>query len=913
MQRFWNTWRVPLLCALLGALTLALYWPITHYSFIGYDDPDYVTDNPRVQSGLSWANVAWAVRTGHASNWHPLTWLSHMADVQLFGLNPGRHHLTSLALHLLNTLLLFLLLQRLTGAVWRCALVAALFAWHPLHVESVAWVAERKDVLCTFFFLLTLAAYMRYVETRRGERGKRKARSREQGAGGGELGEGRRENRAGSEMPVARITNRASRITPPIFYCLSLLLFALGLMSKPMLVTLPFLLLLLDYWPLDRFQIKDQRSKIKNFLCLLSEKLPFLSLAIASSIITLRVQNQGGTISSLQEYTLPGRMANAVASYLRYLGSTVWPADLAVFYPHPAISHLGQWPAWEVWAGAALLVALSALALLRLRPQPWFAVGWFWYLGTLLPVIGIIQVGSQAMADRYTYIPLIGIFIIGTWAVAEFLSARPLSKFVGVGLGVGLVVALFVVAQKQVRFWEDDFSLFNHALTVNERNAPAHAILGTAFGRLGKYGLGLAHARAAVRADPSYAGAWHTLGDLDNAVGKPQDALRDYQTALRFNPDLAYTWFRLAYVCSTVGKPQDAVQDYQAVLRLNPNLVPAHFNLGAVFWSLGRHREALAEFAAAVQLQPNSPENRCTFGTALADDGKPVEAAVQLAEAVRLRPGYLEALLALAGVLARNGKLEQAQARLQEVVRLRPADPEVRLAIGSTLQMAGRTNEAATAFAEALRLNPAFSTELMESAKALVNQGQLEAASSRFTLALGLRPDNADAHLRFGLVLAQRGKLDEAVSHLRDSVRLAPGAESHYHLGLVLAMQGKLPEAAANYQLALRANPDSSAALNDLAWIRATAPQAELRDGAQAVRLAEHACELTGGKNTGFLSTLAAAYAEAGRFPEAIQTAERAQALSLAGGDQTAAQAAEARLSLYRAGKPFRQSVVSSK
>ena len=463
----------------LIVITFALFSRVLSSDFINFDDGTYITENPMVQNGLTSTSVVWAFTSGYASNWHPLTWISHMVDCQLYGLNPQGHHLTSLLFHIFNVLLLFLVLRNITGAVWRSAVVAALFAWHPLHVESVAWVAERKDVLSTFFWLLTMLAYARYAEE-------------------------------------SKVQSPKSKV----YYGLALVCFALGLMAKPMLVTLPFLLLLLDFWPLRRIYDPDAKacgaglrftiyeptdlqtaSSFKapsgplasptshksqiTYRKLILEKVPFLLLAIASSVVTFLVQKTGGAVASLEALSFGQRIANALVSYIRYLGKMVWPRDLAVFYP---IHH--AWAAWQ-WAGAGLLiVAISVLAIAMIRQRPYFSVGWFWYLGTLVPVIGLIQVGGQSMADRYTYMPLVGIFIIFSWGMADLLGRGQLRRMnLAWAVIVPVLVACLMVTRSQTSYWKDSITLFRHAIAVTTDNTLAHVDLGRAFGQ-GRQGGG---------------------------------------------------------------------------------------------------------------------------------------------------------------------------------------------------------------------------------------------------------------------------------------------------------------------------------------------------------------------------------------------------------------------------------------
>src|SRR5436190_1589936 len=436
------------LCVLLSVVTLAVFGSVFHHDFVDYDDQDYVTENPHVQAGLTWEGVWWAFGEAHAANWIPLTWLSHMLDCQLFGLRSSWHHFTNLILHIANTVLLFLVFRRMTATMLPSAFVALLFALHPLHVESVAWVSERKDVLSGFFFMLTLWAYT-----------KSKVQS------------------AKAEEPQSSIDNPASSAAVPlsiihtpssIFYGLSVFFFTLGLLSKPMLVTVPFVLLLLDYWPLERFQITNHKSQIKNLVPLLLEKVPFFALALVSSIITFKVQRQGGAMVLMESFPLKMRLANATLSYSRYLLNAFWPTDLAAFYPMPV-----AWPVWEIAGSLLILCVLTALALRHFVTRPYLAVGWFWFLGTLVPVIGIVQVGIQSMADRYTYIPLIGIFLMLVFGAVDLFQRQPEWRL-GLGIcGSAAVAGCALLTINQANYWRNTATLFEHALGVTTDNAVA--------------------------------------------------------------------------------------------------------------------------------------------------------------------------------------------------------------------------------------------------------------------------------------------------------------------------------------------------------------------------------------------------------------------------------------------------------
>jgi tetratricopeptide (TPR) repeat protein len=591
MESVNQRWRTLLIALLIGAATLAAFWPVVHNEFIKFDDGFYVTLNPRVSSGLSWSNAGWAFRTGYQSNWHPLTWLSHMLDVQVFGLRPGWHHLVNLLFHAANAVLLFVLLQRMTGAVWRSAFVAAFFALHPLHVESVAWIAERKDVLSTFFFLLTLWAYVRYVDERREQ-----------------SGEGREGN-----APRSTLHAPISYLPSSIFYLLSLVFFALGLMSKPMLVTLPCVLLLLDWWPLQRIRPAAIGPQL---ITLLREKAPFFCLALASSVVTFLVQEQGRAIKAVLPFA--PRVANAVASYLKYLGKIFWPVDLAIFYPHPDLRFpvSAQWPEWQIVAAALLLVALSWWTLRRLKPQPWLSVGWFWYLGTLVPVIGLVQVGNQAMADRYTYIPLIGIFIALVWGTAEACRGHAWAKPVMAGAGVALVTACAWATHSQVKYWRTNFILFQHALAVTANNAVAHYHVGSGYKDQDNYGLALAHFQAAVRADPSYADGYYGLGLTLEHIGQLSQAVEEYRATLRLRPWSVDLHNHLGALLSTLGKRDEAIREFQQTLQLSPDFVEAHYNVGVLLSDRGDFSGAASHFGEVVRLKPDDTEARAQLAAA---------------------------------------------------------------------------------------------------------------------------------------------------------------------------------------------------------------------------------------------------------------------------------------------------------
>ena len=470
MVRTQSPGRTLLICAILIGLTVTVFWPVWRFDFINFDDPIYVSENPQVLHGLTHESATWALTTGYASNWHPLTWMSLMLDVQLFGSKPAIHHSVNLFFHAANVLLLFLVLSRMTGTFWRSAFVAALFAVHPLHVESVAWIAERKDVLSGFFFLLTLLAYGRYAQGKPKVEGQKAAQ------------------KTYSVDDVSRFTFHISRLAP---YLLSLLFFALGLMSKPMLVTVPFVLLLLDYWPLQRLDLSTKNLRLKGLTGLIIEKIPFFALSAASCIVTMSVQ----TSAMVDPNALPlsARMANAVLACFDYLRQTFWPTHLAVFYPYPVDLPWGG----AIGAGALLLFISGAVVVL-MRRLPYAPVGWFWYLGMLVPVIGLVQVGSQARADRYTYLPLIGAFVVLAWLATKAIANRDRLRFPLASGAVVIVAALAVTAHQQVQYWRSSEALFTHAGKVTDDNYSALGGLGIVELRRGNYAEAMKHLTAAL-------------------------------------------------------------------------------------------------------------------------------------------------------------------------------------------------------------------------------------------------------------------------------------------------------------------------------------------------------------------------------------------------------------------------------
>jgi tetratricopeptide (TPR) repeat protein len=625
----------------LAAATIVAYAPVRTHEFVQIDDPAYVTENPHVLGGLTAEGVRWALTSNHAANWHPLTWISHMLDLELFGLDAGAHHLTNLAMHVASTLLLFGWLVRTTGAAGRSAFVAALFALHPLHVESVAWVAERKDVLSTLLLMLTLWAYLPYV--RASARGGRSGRVR--------------------------------------WLLVVAFVFALGLLAKPMLVTVPFLLLLLDAWPLGRVSLRGSRLDVWRPLVV--EKLPLIALSALSSVLTFVAQQRGGAVAELTRVPLLLRLENAVVSYVAYLAKMIWPANLSVVYPLPEAI-----PIWQAALALIALAAITALVLRTARRQPYLAVGWLWYVGMLVPVIGIVQVGVQAFADRYTYVPLVGVFIMMAWGAVD-VAARAGGRGRPVVLALpalAIVIICGVLTRQQVGYWRSSVPLWQHALSVT---------------------LG------ADRYD-----AHMELGRVLLPLGRRSEALEHYSAAVRLRPDSAEAHHQRGVLLLDEGRTADAIAAFREAVRLAPGSAASHANLGRAVASTGDSAAAIPHFQDAVRLDPSQPAALSDLGAALVNAGRPDEAIGHLTSALRLRADFPEAHNNLGFAFARTGRYEQALTHFSEALRLNPSFELARRNRILTLITLKRGDEALRDVRELLRLNPgdAWARDLLQSA-----------------------------------------------------------------------------------------------------------------------------------------------------------------------------------------------------
>ena len=791
-----------LVSLVLVAGTLAGYWPVRHYDYVNYDDWVYTYDSPMVTRGLTWEGFKWALTSVDGGNWHPLVWLSHMLDYRLFGPAAGGHHLTNVLLHAANALLVFAALRAMTGALWRSAFAAALFAWHPLHVESVAWISERKDVLSTLFWLLTMWAYARYAQEFKVQ---------------------------GSKFKV--------------YYNLAVVFFVCGLMCKAMLVTLPVVLLIMDWWPLKRIAECGVRSAESESLKVpadaqvsliqaLKEKAPFFVLSVVGCAVAMLAQ---GAAKAYGREGLWLRLENATVTCATYVGQFFWPVQLAIFYPFPTHIAFGH----VVVAAAALGVISVGVIRFGARRQ-YLPAGWLWFLVTLLPVIGLVQVGMQSRADRYTYVPYIGLGLMVSWGLADLVAFRRRLKVFAAPAAAAALAAYVAATVAQVRYWKDSVTLYEHALAVTSRNFLAHNNLGNVLGKMNRSAEAMAQFKMALAIKPDYADAYYNTG---------------------VNLDLQ-------------GRVNEAISNYTAALAIRPSYPTIQMNLGSCYLRLGRTNEALDHFQSAVKVSPSDVLAREQLADLLVKLGRGDEAAEQFQEALRLDSGNALAYNGLGNARSLQGWRDEAVKMYSRALQLTPDLAEAHWNLGSALLQQGRTNDALVEMKKAAELSPKF----------------------------------IDLRRRLGDTLMKSGRAAEAVPYYETVATAEPtNAPARLAVGQAYLADKKFSEAETNFKEALRLEPDSPVCLDALARLHATCPIAAFRNGAEAVRLAERACELTGRKNPGMLDTLAAAYAEAGRFADAVKTAKEAQARAEGLYDSKTAEAARGRAKLYQDGKAYHE------
>lgn len=750
---------------LLFAGTVLLYSRTVGFGFVNYDDSGHVYDNVHVQAGLTLESLRWAL-IGEGVIWNPLTRLSHLLDGQLYGQRAWGHHLSSILWHAANTVLVWLVLRRLTGAFWSAAFCAALFAWHPLRVESVTWVSERKDVLSGFFFLLTLWSYTAYAEHRRNH---------------------------------APGTGRA--------YALTLLWFLCGLLSKPMLVTLPGVLLLLDAWPLRRAPLPfaslasgdndNAPPPVATWRALVLEKLPFAAIAALFSVVAMHTQQAGGAF--VLQLSLLDRFANAPVGVARYLGKFFWPFDLVVAYPHP-----GTWPAAIVGGALLLLAALSALALHQWRPRPWLLVGWLWFLGMLVPVIGIVQIGFQSIADRYTYLPTVGLALALAWTLRA-LAASPTAKAALAGL---VLIGLGIRSVDQQRHWRSSEALYQHAIDCIPANAEAENFLCFTLEAAGDNAEAARHAQRALELAPHSAIALATRARLAVKQGRLADAEADYRASLAAKPDDAETAFALGLLHLAQRRPAEALANFQTALDLQPDRLDILMTLAELEAETGRGEEAVRRFEAALAHHPTAAALHTRYAVVLDALGRTADAIEHASRAIVLAPAAAPARSEYAGILRRAGRTAEACAQFREALAISPNDADLHFGLGLALGQNHELDAAIAAFEAALRLRPTLAAAHAEIGQIHLARQQPADAAAHFRQALTGDPTLLRALVGLARVDAQLGVYDEAARCLEQAIQRHPESPEPYSAWAeILARQGRFDEAIPQYEKAISLQP----------------------------------------------------------------------------------------------------------
>ena len=631
--------KVLFVCLTLILIVLAVFGQVRNFKFINYDDNRYVSENNHILTGPTLDNIAWAFTQSHSFMWHPITSISHMLDCRLFGLNAGRHHLVNLLFHIANTLLLFGILKKMTGRMWPSAFAAALFALHPLNAESVAWISERKNVLSAFFWLLTVAVYIRYAKN-------------------------------------------------PGFanYLLLIFVFSLALMAKPMTVTLPFALLLLDYWPLNRLRIDDKRQ----IFHLVGEKIPLLLLSAALCVITIIAQSSGDVLT-LNEY-LPFyvRLENALVAYISYIGKMIYPIRLSVFYPHPGSSL----PLWKPIASFIVLAGISAGVLCLGRRKPYLITGWFWYLGTLVPVIGLVQAGGQAMADRYAYIPLIGLFIIIAWGISDIFAGWKYQKIVLSLSAVVIISALSICARTQTGYWRNSQTLFEHALKVTTGNYVAYNCLGSAYIEQDKFDEAIDLLHHCLEIKPNYGWAYHNLGIAYTKLKRYEEAIEACGQSIRIQPKNFWAYYTLGVSYGKLGRYSEAIEAYKQAVTIEPYFADAHYNLGLAYAKLGRYPDAIQAYEQAIRIRPDDADAYCNLASAFGQLGQFQNEIDACEQALRINSNLAEAHYNLGTAFGQLGRYPEAIEACKHALRIRPDYAEARYNLGAALLLGGDKNAA---------------------------------------------------------------------------------------------------------------------------------------------------------------------------------------------------------------------------
>jgi tetratricopeptide (TPR) repeat protein len=772
-----RTWAVSFL---LFCGTFLLFARAIGHPFLDLDDPTYVTQNHHVQSGFTRENIRWAFTTGDAANWHPLTWLSHMLDWSLYGNNPRGHHATSIFWHSLNAVMAFLALRKLTGAFWPSALAAAIFAWHPLRVESVAWIAERKDVLSVFFGLLTLWTYAAYAQRQR-------------------------ESRTGAWG----------------YYLLTLAALAIGLMFKPTLVTIPFLLLLLDLWPLERLTL-NSRPLVVTAVRLILEKIPFFALAIASSIITFRVQKAGGAM--IESISLASRLSNSIVSVVEYLKNFFWPLHLSMGYPNP--DHL---PAATVFGAIVFLSIVTVIGLWQCQKRPWILVGWLWFLGTLVPMIGIVKVGLQGMADRYTYFPMLGIEIAIIWTFNDIANAgRSFNRIVWPAASALVLIACAILTWRQLGIWSTPRSLYEYSVVATPDNYLAECYLGSNL--LGDKKMGderlneaMIHFERALAIKPDYALARLRRCLVLQKLGRRDEAEAEYYAVLRERPNDPQAEYGLGLLFLNANEPQKAIEHLQISLNAQPDDEGTLLDMGTAQAKVGNEKESIACFEKVIAMFPDHPNPYFEYANALVLFHRDNDAIAHYDKSEQLDPDSELAYVNEANSLRKLGRPADAADRDRKAIAIDPSDAEAYFGLASALDDLQRPDEAIENYAKAVALRPDLGDAQYNLGVGLFNQGHPDQALPHLQAAVHAEPQNDAAFLGLGLCQSQSGDMTGAVISLERAIAINPGnADAHYYLGITYQSMGRNDLAIDQWQQTLRIAPDYAGVADLIAKARAT-------------------------------------------------------------------------------------------
>ena len=755
-------------CLLLFVFTSTVYWQVKNHDFINLDDKEYITGNQYVQDGLTVRGVVWAFTSVHCCNWHPLTWISHMLDCEIYGINPGMHHLTNLIFHIANTILLYFVFRRMTGCLWKSAFIAALFSLHPLHVESVAWVSERKDVLSTFFWMLATLSYIEYVR----------------------------------HKGVYR-------------YLSVTVFFILGLMSKPMLVTLPFVFLLLDYYPLNRFCLPSdkkgstQKTKALN---LVFEKLPLFIIMLISCGVTFYAQKTGGAVAPLDFIPVYSRIGNALVSYVLYIYKMILPYNLAVLYPYPGIL-----PWWKIAGSCILIISISFWAIRVSGRFPFFIVGWLWYLGTLVPVIGLVQVGSQALADRYTYIPLIGIFFIISWGVPEIVKGWKHRNIFLSASAAATLSTFGIITFIQAGYWENSITLYNQTLSVTTDNYITYKNLGLALFDEGHVDDAIKHYRESLKINPYCDETHNYMGFALFHQGYKEESIKHYREALRINPGHKSAHNNLGVSLQEQGYIDEALLNYKEALRINPDLEKAHYNLANVLKEQGRTDEAINHYKAVLRIKPDSGEAHNNLGLIFQQQGRINEAVKHFKAALHINPDLDKTHYNLGNILKDQGRINEAIKHYKQALTINSDSEAVHNDLGLALKEQGRLNNAVFHYKEALRINPDSEEANYNLGVALQDTGHIDDAIQHYREVLRINPDFEKAHYNLGVALQKQGYIDESIKHYKTALRIKPGYEKVYNnFAIALFQKGDVEGAISLFQEVLQMNPDNTSARKNL-------------------------------------------------------------------------------------------------